>query len=325
MSAAPQLSVVVVTPTCFAQVRRTVHALRSQSAAGASELVLVAPRTEDLDDRRPDELDGFAAVRCVGVGPIGNVDHASADGVHAATAPVVAIIEDHAFPEPEWAQAIIAAHQAPVAAVQSVMRNANPHSSLSWVNLLLAYGQWVDPGRAGAVDSVALHNTTAKRDLLVRHGAALAGKLGRDGTLFDELRAEGHTFSLEARARVAHVNPSRLSSTTDLRVSAGRLYGHRRAAEESWSKAKRLLYVALGPLIPAIRLLRVGREHLVEGPYAHLRARLLPALVYALCCDAVGQVLGYAAGPGRTRETLATFEMDRIQHLSSADRAELAP
>lgn len=159
--AVPELSVVVVTPHRFAQLRRTVRHLRAQAIRERIELVLVAPDEHALADCEPADVEGFWAVTRLAAGPIANVDRASAQGVRAARAEVVAVVEDHAFVQPGWAEAIVAAHAQPVAAVGSVMLNANPRSALSWVNLLLAYGAWLDPRRAGPVDSVPAHNLTA--------------------------------------------------------------------------------------------------------------------------------------------------------------------
>ena len=73
-AATPALSVVVVTPTTFAQVRRTVAHLRRQSVVDRIELVLVTPDERSVHDADPAETAPFAAVRVVPVGPIDNVD-----------------------------------------------------------------------------------------------------------------------------------------------------------------------------------------------------------------------------------------------------------
>jgi hypothetical protein len=49
------------------------------------------------------------------------------------------------------------------------------------------------------------------------------------------------------------------------------------------------------------------------------------ALFTGLLFDAGGQMLGYVAGPGGAPDRLATFEMDRIQHLDAHDRALFEP
>ncbi len=103
------LSVVLVTPSDFANIRRTMRHLRAQTIAAQLELILVAPSTMAIADQTADELAGFGRVEIVTVGPIANVDEAAAAGVHCATTPIVALVEDHAYPEAGWAAALVAA------------------------------------------------------------------------------------------------------------------------------------------------------------------------------------------------------------------------
>lgn len=318
----PALSVVVVTPRDFGQIRRTVRHLREQDVASALELVLVAPSQAALADRGHGELDGFGAVRTVTLGTIPDVDRAAAHGMLAASAPVVAVVEDHAFVQRGWAQAIIEAYRdAPWVAVGSTIENANPRSATSWANLLLGHGWWIDPSQAGEMADVPGHNGSYRRSALAPFGDDLPDRMGRDGDLHDRLRAQGGRMYLAADARVAHVNPSRLTATADLRLHAGRLYGATRAAGDRWSPVKRLLYALASPLIPLVRLRRLHADHLAAGRRHHeLLPRILPALLGALGVDAAGQAVGYLRGPGRAAQRLAVFEMDRRRHLVTAER-----
>lgn len=313
----PDLSVVVVTPQRFGQLRRTVRHLREQSVAHRTELVVVCPSEDAVADHEPGELDGFAGVEVVPVGPIPNVDKASAHGAQAARSNVVAMVEDHAFVQPGWAEAIVAAHRSDREVVGARILNANPQRMLSWVNILVAYGPWNQPERAsGPIDCLPGHNVTYKRDVLVDYGPGLADKLGRDGGLLHDLAVRGARFGFQADAAIAHVNPSTLRSTIDLRFNAGRLYGATRAATEGWSAARRLLYTLGGPLIPAVRFKRFHNQYFDAGRRREIAPRVFPALALGLLLDGLGQMAGYAAGPGGSIEMLATFEMDRLQHIT---------
>ena len=137
------------------------------------------------------------------------------------------------------------------------------------------------------------------------------------------MASSGQPLALAADARVAHVNPSRLSATARLRFDAGRLYGATRAEQGGWGPLRRAVYVALGCLIPAVRYPRLRRDHLRAEPFASLGARFWPALAVGLACDAAGQVAGYARGPGGSLDRLAVFEMDRMQHITRRDRRDL--
>jgi hypothetical protein len=52
--------------------------------------------------------------------------------------------------------------------------------------------------------------------------------------------------------------------------------------------------------------------------------RVLLALLVGLGLDGLGQGLGYAAGPGRSAEALASYEFRRVDHVRDADRAVFA-
>lgn len=316
-STPPDMSVVVVSRDTFASIRRTVRFLRAQTAAERLELILVAPEAGALDDRRAEETAGFHSVATVGVGTVIDADRASAHGIRRASAPVVALVEDHAFPEPEWAAALIAAHdEGPWAAVGSAFANANPATGLSWGNLLLAYGSWTEPVRGGETRNVSRHNISYKRSALEPYLGDLEEMIGRGGTLLRTLLADGHTFRMEPAARIAHLNPSRLRASVALRVDAGRLYADTRARQEGWSRVKRLAYVALWPLVPVMR----ARPILPKLGANGLGARARAVVGMAVLLDGVGQTLGYALGPGGARDRLIAFEFDRAGTLRAAER-----
>ena len=91
-----------------------------------------------------------------------------------ASAPIVVFTEDHCFPEPEWAAALLARHAEPWAAVGPVLRNANPETTVSWADLLIAYGPWLAPGVAGPKDHLPGHNSSYKTSVLREYGDRLA-------------------------------------------------------------------------------------------------------------------------------------------------------
>ncbi len=256
------------------------------------------------------------------MGPISNVDHAAARGLLEASAPIVASIEDHAFPEPEWAERLLEVWTEDCVAVGSAIVNANPASGLSWTNQLIAYGQWSERVPEGEADAVALHNGSYRRSALEPLAAELPRLFNRESEVLHRLKAAGGRFRFAPRARIRHVNPSSLGSTGRLRMDAGRLYGAKRASDEGWGWGKRLTYTALGPLIPLVRYGRMRRELFAEGVS---EARRGPYVMVGLIFDAAGQMAGYLLGPGGARDRLATFEMDRLRHLNASDRRVLDP
>ncbi len=317
----PELSVVVVTAGSFRNIRRTVACLRNQTIANRIELLLVAASEDSIVDALPDELSGFCAVQIVCSDLASrNVDRAAAVAVPHATAEFVALIEDHAYPDTNWAEVTVNIHRsAEWSSVAPLMVNANPRRMLSWTNLLIAYGPWSEPAIKGERDAIPGHNLCYRSSVLLQYGHSLMDRLGRNGGLLEDLQERGHRF-FQSDARLAHANPSRLAPTVKLRFNAGRLYACTRAESNDWTPLHRFLYVAGGPLIPFLRYRRLKAELFGRGRRSHLLPRVLPALFFGLVLDALGQMAGYALGRGKSVEILATFEMDRMQHLTSRDR-----
>jgi hypothetical protein len=318
------LAVILVAPTRFEQIGRTVQAIAAQTIAHRIELVLVLPEAR-LAEGREQAFRHFATHRILAVGRIDNVDHAAARGLLAAEAPIVASIEDHAYPEPEWAEALLAewAADPDAVAIGSAILNANPANPLSWSNALIAYGQWSETTRAGPIDWIAMHNGSFRRAALEPHGEALPALFNRDSDILVRLKAAGGRFRFAPSARIRHLNPSRLASTARLRMDAGRLFAANRAEAGGWGFARRLAYAALGPAIPFLRYMRMRRDLFAGTGLSEIRLGL-PLLV-GLAFDAIGQSIGNLRGPGAARDRLATFEMDRMEHLDARDRAAFAP
>ena len=315
------LSVVAAMPDGPTRLRKLLRCLSEQTIAPEMEVVIVAPTAESSDI----DGDAFGRLTIVPVGPIDDVDRSLASGINAARAPIVAIIEDHAYPEPGWAEALVDAHRGPSALVGPAFANANPSSTLSWANMMIAYGNWLETTTSGVVDEVSRHNVSAKRDVLLEYGPDLPDRLVRGGGLLEDLRARGRESYLESRARVHHVNPSQLTSTLRLRVDSGRLHAARRAERGRWSSVRRLVYVGGSPLIPLVRLSQLVPPLYARPPLRRPLLRSLPALLLALTADAAGQAIGFIAGPGASEDRLAAFELDRWKQVRKADRAILAP
>jgi hypothetical protein len=158
---------------------------------------------------------------------------------------------------------------------------------------------------------------------LLEYGDDLVHVLGRGAGLLRDLAAKGHRFYLESEARIAHVNPSLLRSMAKLRFNAGRLSAALRAEREGWSLLRRLAYVAGAPAIPFVRFKRIYDDLFRGGRRRHLVPKVFPALMLGLLIDGLGEMVGFATGPGDSVETLAVFEMDRMQHVTEADRDRL--
>jgi GT2 family glycosyltransferase len=313
----PEMSVVIVTPDHYDTIRKTMRHLRAQTVRERLEVVIVAPSADTIGINEA-ELKDFFQFRVVEVGKIRSVAQANAAGIRQASAPVVAFVEEHSYPDPGWAEALIEAHRQPWAAVGPVVRNANPGSAVSWADFLIAYGPWMDPSHAGVVDFLPGHNSSYKRANLLDYGLELEAMLESESVLHWDLQAKGYQLYLEPAAKISHLNFGLLSSWIPAQFYNGRLFAATRARR--WSPLQRLFYTGGAPLIPVVRFRRILQQLRRSGQRCNLPPGVLPTLTLGLVVSAVGEMMGYALGAGDAKQKLSNFEFHRYQHLAERDR-----
>jgi hypothetical protein len=324
-SSIADLSVVLVAGSGPAGIARTMRHLRAQTARRRMEVLIVAESSAgfDLAELGAGE---FAACRIVEVGPITERGAAAARGMLAATSPVVGLIEDHSYPEPEWAEALLRAHAGAWTGVGPAVGNANPESAASWVNYILAYGGFAPPVEAGERDLLPWHNSAYKRHALTPLSDRLGPLLEWEGKLQADLRSRGHALYLEPAARTQHSNVSGMWSTVGLNVQRGRILGAQRAEREGWPTWRRVLQAAAFPLFPLLQL-RHTLPAIRRMPLPpELRQRVYLGLAATLGVLAAAEAWGLLAGEGDAVARMEDYELHRARHLSRREReASAAP
>jgi len=286
----PALSVVVVAPNGMASIERTMRHLRSQSARCLMEIIVVAPSAEAIEVGVLG--DDFAAVRVVAAGPIQRRGAAAARGIEASTARIVALLEEHSYPEPEWAAALISAHSGPWTAVGPAVENANPASVMSCVNFILAYVAFSGAVPAGERTALPWHNSAYKRDTLAPFGERLGELLEWEADLQDELRAGGHALYLEPAARTHHMNVTRMRASLQLAFQRGRMIGVSRARRQAWPRWRQGVQAAAFPIFPLLQLRHLAPQLRRIGLVAGRTLRIMPGLMLTLVVLAVGEAAG---------------------------------
>jgi hypothetical protein len=302
----PEMSVIITTPDSYDTIRALVGALRLQTARDALELVIVAPSVAAIRAGLAD-LQDFRCWRIVELRVMRSVGQAKTAGIRCANASVVVLTEDHCFPDPGWARALIEAHRGDWAAVGPSMDNGNPQSLISWADFIIGYGPWFNPLAAHEVELLPGHNTSYKRNLLLGYGERLEALLGAESNLHHDLRARGFRLYLESAAMAFHTNFTRPSRWIPYLFYSGRVFAAER--RRNWPPLRRAGYTIGAWLIPFVRFMRLitgvrrTRPDLVVGVSA--------PLLFALIVDAAGQGIGYALGAGQAAEKVARLEFHR--------------
>ncbi|HYN87156.1 MAG TPA: glycosyltransferase [Ardenticatenaceae bacterium] len=302
------LSVVVAIGRRRDRARRLLDALCSQSCIEALELVVV-----DLAPEGMPEVSTAPGIRTLYVRysegtPLSD---ARVAGLRLASAPVVAFLEDHCYPTPGWAEAVIAVHGGPWVAVGYAITNANPESYVSRAGLMSDYGLWMHPVKSGQRRLLTGSNVAYKRDLLLSFGEELAPLLAISFNLHQIFNRRGLPMYVESRALVAHENFTDLVGLLHSNHVLCRLLALGRVRSESWGVPRRLAYgLAVPPGAPALKLARLVYS-LRDRPSLWRDFILaLPLIVPVYLWSAIGESLGYLLPHGSTDEEYKWWEIE---------------
>lgn len=315
----PEMSVVICTPDSYETIRKTTRCLREQTVKHKLEIVIVVPSKKKLG-LIDSEVEDFCQTRIVEADISSSLAAARVAGISQASAPVVVFAEDHSFPEPGWAKALIQAHKGPWAAVGPAICNANPNSITSWAQLFMTYGRWTEPVKAGQIDDLPGHNSSYKRAILLDYGPELENKLVRETLLHWDLQARGYSLYLEPAARTHHVNISRLSSIMRDSYHGARLFAATRASEGKWSFLKRLVYTFSEPLFALRRFREIMKNIDRTGHNKELVPLVIPVISLGLLALGLGEMMGYALGVANSEQIANSFEFHRHRFLLKRDQ-----
>jgi len=286
----PALSVVVVTKDVYQTLRPVVTALGRQTIADRIELVVVAPAAARGAVPRSDAV-AFHSVQVVEVGPVSNRGRAAAHGVAAARAPIIALTENHCFPDPDWAELTLEIYrEGPWAAVGPSVQNGNPERFRSRAMHSFGYGRFPRTGAAGPMEELPLHNSSFRREVLQMPIAELEQLLGNERRLHRRLHDEGKVLYFDPRATKWHLSEATWRLLTGMWFCGGRGYGAGRT--RGWPSWKRAIYAAAAPLLTFPIAANVWKRLDTADPLPRTLGLGLVVLAGS-ACHAAGEFLSY--------------------------------
>ncbi|MDB5353273.1 MAG: glycosyl transferase [Planctomycetota bacterium] len=219
-------------------------------------------------------------------------------GVQSANGDLVAILEDHADVDRGWAAALLDMHRGPWGAVGGAVENGRS-GYVNWAVFFCEYTTYMGPVPEGACNDLPGNNIAYKRADLLRHAHVLdEGKW--ESWINDRLRAEGVEIASTNRAVVRHIKPFRLGYFLTQRFHFARSYAGMRRVDQTW--AKRLVYSAGSLVLPALLLARATRTAIGKRRHLGRFFACLPLISLFLTVGALGEMIGYVIGPGRSLE-----------------------
>ena len=194
-----ELSVVVASVNGFPYVGACLDSLR-QHAQDAE--VIVADWTDESTRRRIRE--GWPDVRLLSFEEPTPVPVLRAAGMAAASAPYVAVIEDHCVVREGWADRIVAAHHRGHSVVGGSIRNGATDRVRDWAAFFCEYTQHMEPAPGGIVDSLPGMNVSYDRRAIEAMDEFLQRGLW-ETWLHPHLQAEGFQLYCDPAIALDHV------------------------------------------------------------------------------------------------------------------------
>lgn len=214
-------------------------------------------------------------------------------GLGRARGRIVALLEDHGTPSPEWLGAVLDAHRDDHAAVGGAVENGVDRI-LNWAVYYCDFGRYQNPVPAGPAEFLSDSNTAYKREALesVReqwadafHETAVNWELLRRG---ERLRLDPSMVVYQTRRTL------RFGSALSERFVWGRSFAGTRCAEVS--PAKRVVLAGLSFLLPAVLTWRIVSLALRKRRNLGRLALALPLIGVLQSIWATGEFVGYVTG-----------------------------
>lgn len=253
MATQKKLSLILAAMDSYQEIKDVLAHVERQTIRDQCEVVVVCGTLGRLNDK-DGSLQNSDTLQVIEGGAEIQIHEARAIGIRASRCACVATLEDHCFPEPGWAEALLARLEEGWTGVGPVFSPANPHTSVAQAMHLVCYGQWLAPMASRAISFIAGHNSAYQRKVLIERGDRLALDMAVPSAMQVELRAQGHRLYLEGAALVRHWDAAVWQGVPVTLVALGRVIGFRRALRWGWGK--KLLAGFAVPAVAGVRWLR---------------------------------------------------------------------
>lgn len=294
----PELSVVIPSVNSYDDLDFCLRALGAQAGARV-EAVVVDRLGEHVRHWVRREHPGAVVLAAPADAPIPLM---RAEGIRRATAPAVAVIEDHVVVPPGWARGMLDAlaegADQGVEAVGGPVENAATGTLTDWAAFLCEYSSTLPPLPAGPSGWLPGNNVAYPAEVLRRHDAVLAQ--GRwEGALHDAIREGGGTLLMVPGLVAGH----RMHYSVGLYLSQRFLYSrsYAGARRDGMSGPKRAAMGAAAlVLLPPLMFARTISRVRAKRRHGRELLRSLPLLVPFCLSWGAGEAVGYWLGPGRS-------------------------
>lgn len=312
----PVLSVVVVVVSDtvgrsagLVPLARCLEALEGQTDAPETEVIVpYLPRDEEAREL-PHLAQRFPRVHFLSVRDVPSPTGASrehhdalrARGLAVARGEIVALLEDHARPDPRWSSCVVEAHRSPHAAIGGAIEN-DVDRPLNWAVYFCDFYRYLNPVRAGRADGASDANVSFKRRSLEAIRPVWQGSF-HEPAVNAALDERGETLALSPDIVVyQHREGLRPLEALRERFVWGRSYAATRSAAAT--PGRRVFLVALSPVLPPLLIARMASTVADRGRLGGVYLRALPWIALLTTSWSLGELAGYVTGRAGPPDTV---------------------
>ena len=286
----PRVTVGVASLCTERQIARCLHALEGQSATGPMpdfEVVVAHNRPSEEVDRLRQT---FPAVRFVAREGWFTPIQLMALAADSARGEIFMMTEDHCVPTPQWLSRLDAALVSGRSAAGGPIDTSDAATPSAWAFYFLDFFRYTTPVAEGITPALSVCNVAYRRaDLEAIRDCWATGF--HETEVHERLRSRHGPLWMEPTARVTMLRNVRFGGAMAECYGQGRLFASKRA--ELASPARRLIYLALAPLLPPLLLLRRAQKGLSDRAISRRFWPALPALTAMVLGWSFGEAIGY--------------------------------
>ena len=285
----PPLSVVVASVNGYRYLR---ECLRSLEEGYPEAEIVVADCTDEATRKRVAQE--WPRVKLLGFPEPTTIPALRAAGIASASAPHVALIEDHCVVQNGWAGRLLSAHQEGYSVVGGSVRNGATERIRDWAAFLFEYSAFLEGGPSGPTQALVGMNVSYDRSALAAIDDLL--RQGRwENWLHARLAERGFVLYADDHAVLDHVKDFGFGEFTAQRYHYSKAYAGMRNEQLG---AKRIVYAAASPVLVPLLYARIARNVLRRRRHRRKLLLATPLIAFYAIVSAVGEAAGYLAGGG---------------------------
>jgi hypothetical protein len=272
---------------------RCLDSLGRQARLRAAEVIVVDRCGDETRDRIREHYP-WVRVASSEDHPRPSVPELRARGVDAASAEIVAVIEEHCVAPPGWMSAILESFSEGDSAIGGPILDSEFHRLRDWVVYFSEYHNYLPPWPPGERYALNGANIAYSRQQLIEHRACLTEGYW-EVVLHPRLAERGRMRAVPAMG-VHHTGPFDYGYYLRQRYLLSRVWGG--TQRDRVGLGLRMVHLGAAPIFPFFLLARIAQRVAASGQHRLRFLCVLPLLFPAVLAYTWGEWLGYLVGPG---------------------------